>query len=799
MMNIKKNMKRVRPGTHNSWLTGWYFRLVGICLVFLNCAGENLTETENSYVFRQIHFFDGTRNLVLADFDGDGYQEYALNTGIYGPVINNFDDEKPKTTNHILGSKEVPFFQAVDFTGDSAAEILLQVAHENQIWYEIWKTEPTYTAFKTHFIWRSEAVVLHDYNQDGKYEPHGGAVQICDLNGDSLNDVLACLAAEYDLEPRSLVAFDGKTGRQMWEFPVAGHPSQPQCSDFDGDGELEVLFSTFAPGNGHHCGNMTDSLCYLICLERNGQLRWNHPIGGKYCSVHFKEIPRKGNPEIVCNFADGKYSEKSTHFQLQVRDGSTGNVRRYFQQNQSFQKIFPIDLDRDGVNEIVSLNENGTLFIFTTDLEVVRQKKLFLPVQRARLLKVLDLDQDGSPEFLITSENRMEIFTADFKCLARYESNLAIRQIDFFHHPVYGNLLALVRGHRDGMRNSIFLQILPISEFNKVTTVARQKYGFLLIIFSFLLGIILTMLTLRHVPRITQKIRDNRLQERQHQRKILLEKIALFYHGAKADNNFTRLCTYFKSIQDEGSSVTAFFSRLNTVLQTYEELTAKQLSEIIWRAKAAQLASKELSAFEESLHRLNEFLNDVQKNQPDLRRLKQLAPRILSTVDDLDQRIQVVMHALFRYFRTDVISLIKQSIVISATDLEKQGIELVDFRITGTVNVFGLLGETDGLNIFEELIRNAMRALENVVSKKISVAISTDEENIYVDISDSGCGIPAGQFDHIFDREFSTKPDGGRGLYHARKTLNNYDSKIYVLQSTPGQGTMMRVVLRRLN
>jgi sensor histidine kinase regulating citrate/malate metabolism len=94
-------------------------------------------------------------------------------------------------------------------------------------------------------------------------------------------------------------------------------------------------------------------------------------------------------------------------------------------------------------------------------------------------------------------------------------------------------------------------------------------------------------------------------------------------------------------------------------------------------------------------------------------------------------------------------------------------------------------------------MNNAIFSLKESVRKKIEVRISIGERKIRVNVSDTGCGIKEGDADKIFDREYSTKKEGGFGLYHAKVTLNKYGGKIKVVDSTPGEGTTMQLEIRR--
>jgi signal transduction histidine kinase len=80
-----------------------------------------------------------------------------------------------------------------------------------------------------------------------------------------------------------------------------------------------------------------------------------------------------------------------------------------------------------------------------------------------------------------------------------------------------------------------------------------------------------------------------------------------------------------------------------------------------------------------------------------------------------------------------------------------------------------------------------------------SVIVSADSHHVYVDLADTGKGMPASIQKRIFDSGFTTKQRGwGLGLSLAKRIINQYHKgRIYVKYSVEGQGTVFRIVLNR--
>ncbi|MDR2891214.1 MAG: HAMP domain-containing histidine kinase [Alistipes sp.] len=98
--------------------------------------------------------------------------------------------------------------------------------------------------------------------------------------------------------------------------------------------------------------------------------------------------------------------------------------------------------------------------------------------------------------------------------------------------------------------------------------------------------------------------------------------------------------------------------------------------------------------------------------------------------------------------------------------------------------------------VIENLLKNALDALQG--HGKIDVNISRDDKNLFIDVTDTGRGIPRANREKIFEPGFSTKTRGwGLGLSLSRRVIEEYHKgRIFVADSEPGRGTTMRVVLK---
>jgi signal transduction histidine kinase len=97
--------------------------------------------------------------------------------------------------------------------------------------------------------------------------------------------------------------------------------------------------------------------------------------------------------------------------------------------------------------------------------------------------------------------------------------------------------------------------------------------------------------------------------------------------------------------------------------------------------------------------------------------------------------------------------------------------------------------------VMENLMRNSLDAMDGTGT--IKAEIYRDDDQICIDLSDTGKGMPSGQFKQVFEPGFTTKKRGwGLGLSLAKRIIENYHKgKIYVKKSTLGSGTTFTVKL----
>lgn len=203
---------------------------------------------------------------------------------------------------------------------------------------------------------------------------------------------------------------------------------------------------------------------------------------------------------------------------------------------------------------------------------------------------------------------------------------------------------------------------------------------------------------------------------------------------------------------------------------------------------------------------------------------KEMSPATQKAMRDLKQQIDIV------YLREDMSSLLAESMSglqrvkrivqdlrnfshVDATDKQWANLEA---GLDSTLNVvwsalkdkvevqkeYGAIPEIECIpsqinQVFMNLLINAGQAIEG--RGVVTLRTGYDSTHIWVDVQDTGGGIPPENLDRIFDPFFTTKPVGtgtGLGLSIAYGIVSRHGGRIEV-NSEPGKGATFRVLLPR--
>ena len=167
----------------------------------------------------------------------------------------------------------------------------------------------------------------------------------------------------------------------------------------------------------------------------------------------------------------------------------------------------------------------------------------------------------------------------------------------------------------------------------------------------------------------------------------------------------------------------------------------------------------------------------------DLKRLQLIADRF-SKIGSLPEPVPVSLGTTLSHVVDYMDRRTSRRVVISVS--HTQGDQ--------TVNLNASLFEW----VIENLCKNAVDAMGGD-GGKITITTGTSPKGVWIEVADTGKGIPKKDVGNVFRPGFTTKRRGwGLGLSLAKRIVEEYHhGRIYVKSSEPGVGTVFRIELRQ--
>jgi two-component system sensor histidine kinase BaeS len=250
-----------------------------------------------------------------------------------------------------------------------------------------------------------------------------------------------------------------------------------------------------------------------------------------------------------------------------------------------------------------------------------------------------------------------------------------------------------------------------------------------------------------------------------------------------AGGNLSRRVT--KTGHDEIGRLSTSFNSMAHNLEAQEKLRRRLLSNAAHELRTPlAIISGELEGMLDGL---------LPTDPAALRSLHDETLRLTSILDGVDELSRAEASTLNLQKQTFVLKPFLTAITgrFERISAEKHAVLLVDCP-----DDLSLHADPDRLSqVVINLLTNSIKAISP--GGRIAVAASSDDERVYIDIVDNGCGIPDEDRPHIFERFYKGKSGGlGIGLAIVHELVTAHGGFVSV-RSAAGSGTSFRVVLPR--
>lgn len=175
--------------------------------------------------------------------------------------------------------------------------------------------------------------------------------------------------------------------------------------------------------------------------------------------------------------------------------------------------------------------------------------------------------------------------------------------------------------------------------------------------------------------------------------------------------------------------------------------------------------------------------------------------KLLKEVGKDVQRLEKITE---RFSRIGSPPLLKE---VNISEVINNAVEYLKIRTSSRVNYAKEFSDTDEIKVpvnvelfewvIENLWKNALDAMNNIGT--ITVSVKQSDHSVFIDVSDTGKGIPKARYKTVFKPGYTTKIRGwGLGLSLAKRIIESYhNGRIYIRTSEIGRGTTFRIILRK--
>ena len=176
-------------------------------------------------------------------------------------------------------------------------------------------------------------------------------------------------------------------------------------------------------------------------------------------------------------------------------------------------------------------------------------------------------------------------------------------------------------------------------------------------------------------------------------------------------------------------------------------------------------------------------------------------PTYIAEIEKDIHRLETITE---RFSKIGSIPILKTTNIVTATQesfdyLESRSSKLVNFKMNAPQgDILADLNPELYSWTIENLVKNGIDAMKG--KGHIGISIQVTQALVFIDISDTGLGLPKKLFNKIFETGYTSKKRGwGLGLSLSKRIVEEYHKgEIRVLQSEIGEGTTLRISLKRL-
>ena len=474
------------------------------------------------------------------------------------------------------------------------------------------------------------------------------------------------------------------------------------------------------------------------------------------------------------------YSRFSDIYFLELK---TGRLIEFYLQHVPVEEI---KWSPNSSRILIGQKDKRNLILYTPDktlqLDLLSALKVYNPDEKYEdfFIGSFDWSPDGE-EIIINVEingfNELWVMNKDFKEIRKVMDirELEIKNLSWGGYP-QGEFTGTINITGTGFAKN-YLKV----------------FGFIVIILAVTFMSAYTLFKRHKKTKEAVKTKAAEIEKKRNLKELMLL-LRDFGHSGTAAKVFDNLEFCFKNLMLRDRKDIELIENLRKMVKKYRSFIVPAVHKII---EFGEVLS-ETGIFISKLDKLNtRILNELKniENQEFLEKVDEIFLHELNYLSEsFNLNVKMLTEHLNTFFTADVLKITQNIVEFeTANKKDKMNITLDTSRLSDNNAV---IDPDDFSFIMENLISNAKKAVENSKTKKIRINLFSDVRKIYVQVSDTGCGIPEDKWQSIFLDVEGKTGGSGYGLKRSVAMLNIYGGSIKVKDSRIDEGTTMEVVLR---
>ena len=720
---------------------------------------------------------------AFGDLDGDGRDDWVTVSHL-GVLATSIGPNGIQTLwNHSLDP--LPGGSAMtggvtldhDVDGDGTSDVVATIQNVDRSMTLILVIDSTTGAAKGRIVLPGGP----DHRPDGCWD--GGYVPIGAVSIDRRRALILLCGAEYDAEPRGVVAVDPQAVEVLWRFDcgpsVHDRASGAAVVDLDGDGASEIVVGARGTNNcSDHSMGLPDDHSAVYVLAADGRLLWERRFGEPNTGVQVAVADL--DDDGVCEIAVALDYWERPIYEISIW-GATGRLEARSTFDTRAAGIVAVPTT-SGSQQLAVGRPSGVAIYALHDGGLVETRRILTGSLTTVRGLVDDYPIVGPAIVAITGDRGLWLLSPDGALLA---ANAATTPPRFAFAGESGDWRYLASWGDNGAQ--LYRAVAVVSP----QPMWREWALALLVIATGAPVAVLVRHRRRQRKRTSPNLEAHRrlldlLQRDRHQRVPVVYRFALLVQRLEHGQ-----------IADAAGAMTVSQARTAEAVAEFREHGLSRFHELVraagddlGRMPGGDLLRSVLPTIEVALDACCEASGDTRRSRAAVATLRQAQKSVEAGVETL-------WRYLIESFEADLGEQLRSLLQDYASVFTQAGIAVIapDGIARGSLLVH--VDPAELTYALDNLVRNATRAMAASPQKRLTISVHEDGDGVYLDVADTGCGVPPERRESIWQDGSGDVAGRARGLPRSRAMLARYGGTLRLIASSPQSGSVFRLALLR--